>query len=281
MVAKSSAPAKVAARISNALKRFQPILTLALARDINESDTVMIVTDMLGEVFGYDKYHEVTSEHQIRGTFCDLAVEIEGKLRLLIEVKAVGMDLKEKHLRQAVNYAANQGMEWVVLTNGVNWQVFKIDFAKPIKEELVLEMNLLEMNPRNSETIDNLFLLSREGLGKAALPDFYTKKQATNRHVLGAIILSEPIVKVIRRELKRLNPEVKVRTDQIATVLMHEVLKREVVEGEKAEEARKKVAKMAGQKAPRKKQEAVAERVTGVPQAPVKVQEPTMIDEEE
>jgi len=58
----SQVPSKVAARLSAAIKRFQPVVASAKSRDANESDTVIIVTDMLSEVFGYDKYSEITSE---------------------------------------------------------------------------------------------------------------------------------------------------------------------------------------------------------------------------
>jgi hypothetical protein len=70
------------------------------------------IGDMLADVFGYDKYFEVTSEYAIRGTYCDLAIKLDGKLTTLIEVKAVGIDLKEQHIKQAVDYAANQGVDW-------------------------------------------------------------------------------------------------------------------------------------------------------------------------
>src|SRR5688572_22479634 len=99
---------KVATRIRDGLKRFQPIVAAAKARDLNESDTSIIVTDLLSEVFGYDKYSEVTREHAIRGTFCDLAIRLDNALALLIEVKAIGLDLKDAHIKQAVDYAANQ-----------------------------------------------------------------------------------------------------------------------------------------------------------------------------
>jgi hypothetical protein len=89
--------------------RLHSILASARARDVNESDTVVLVTDILQDVFGYDKYAEITSEHMIRGTFCDLAVKLDGHLSLLIEVKAIGLDLKEQFVKQAVDYAANQG----------------------------------------------------------------------------------------------------------------------------------------------------------------------------
>lgn len=41
-------------------------------------------------------------------------------------------------------------------------------------------------------------------------------------------------------------PEVRIETDQISAVLVNEVIKREVMEGEKAEEARRKISRVAG-----------------------------------
>lgn len=244
MATRSSVPAKVATRMTAALKRFQPILRSALDRDVNESDTASIVTDLLGELFGYDKYHEVTSEHMIRGTYCDLAITIEGKLCLLIEVKAIGLDLKEKHLRQAANYAANQGCEWVALTNGILWQVYKMDFGQHIREELVMEFNLQDLHTRNAGTLESLYPLTREGLAKSALTDYYIQKQATSRFVLGALVLSDPVVSAVKRELKKVSPGVRIANDEIRELLEREVLKREVTEGDKADEACKKVQRI-------------------------------------
>lgn len=236
-------PAKVSSRLKSSLKKFQPILKRAIDRDVNESDTVAIVTDILAEVFGYDKYHEVTSEHEIRGTYCDLAVEIDGKLQLLTEVKAIGLDLKEKHLRQAANYAANQGCKWVALTNGVSWQVYRMDFGQEIREELFIDLNLLEMNPNSSKDIGSLYPLTREGIVKSALEECFDQKQATSRFVLGALIVSDPVIKVIRRELRKISPGLKVNEDKLKEVIEREVLKREITESEKAAEAKKKVGR--------------------------------------
>jgi predicted type IV restriction endonuclease len=119
-------PARIADRLAAGLRRFQPIVASAKSRDVNESDTSMIITDILAELFGYDKYAEVTRELTIRGTHCDLATRIDGKFQMLIEVKAVGMELRDGHARQAVDYAANQGVEWVALTNSVVWKIFRV-----------------------------------------------------------------------------------------------------------------------------------------------------------
>ena len=110
---------KATERIAAGLKRFQPILTSAKTRDVNESDTVVIVTDVLQEIFGYDKYSEITSEHAIRGTFCDLAVTLDGAMAFLIEVKAIGLELKEQFVKQAPHQTDlnfNRSTTWSVLS---------------------------------------------------------------------------------------------------------------------------------------------------------------------
>lgn len=250
-------PKKVEARLAASLKYYQPILAAARARDANEPDTVTIVKDVLADLFGFDKYAELTGEHAIRGTYVDLAVKIDGRLELLVEVKAVGFELKEQHVKQAVDYAANQGVEWVVLTNGIRWRIYRVTFAKPIGQELVLEFDLIEMSHRTTAHLEWLYLLSREALTRAALPDFHTQRQATSRFMLGAVVLSDPIVEIVRRELRRIAPEVRIDTDEIRAALKSEVMKREVVEGDQADAARKKVARAVG-KALRAKAERAA-----------------------
>lgn len=239
-------PKKAAERIVAGLKRFQPILAAAKARDVGESDTVTIVTDMLAEIFGYDKYSEITSEYAIRGTFCDLAIKLDGVLQTLIEVKAIGLDLKDAHVKQAVDYAANQGVDWVLLTNGITWRVYRLIFAKPIDNELVIEIDFCSLNSRSQTDVDLLYLWCKEGWQRSVLGDFHTQKQALSRFFIGAMMLSQPVLEVIRRELKRVSPDVRIEVDQIRAVLAAEVIKRDVLEGDKADEARKKIAKAAG-----------------------------------
>ncbi|MDY0009843.1 MAG: type I restriction enzyme HsdR N-terminal domain-containing protein [Bdellovibrionales bacterium] len=247
-------PVKAAERVRNALKRFQPIIQSAKSRDVNESDTVVIVTDMLEYIFGYDKYTEITSEHAIRGTFCDLAVKLDGNVAFLAEIKAIGLELKEQHIKQAVDYAANQGVEWVCLTNGDEWRVYKLSFGKPINSELVVRFNLLALNSKNAADIDMLGLLAKEGWQKARLEQHHSVQQIVNKFTIGAVLLSEPVVSVVRRELRRLSAAVKVDDDEIKRYLKNDVIKREVLEGDKAVVARKQVAK-AEKKALRKARE--------------------------
>ena len=254
-------PTKVAARITAGIKRFQPILVSAKARDVNESDTVVIVADLLQEVFGYDKYSEITSEHLIRGTYCDLAVKIDGALAFLVEVKAIGLDLKESFVKQAVDYAANQGIEWVVLTNGILWRAYKIGFAKPISNELVLDLNLSTTNTRSEADLDLVFLLSKEGWQRSKIGEYHSQKEALSRFSIAALLMSDPVTETIRRELRRLTPGVRVELEDVRVVLENEVLKRDVLEGDKAATAKRLVSRSAGKPLRQSKSNGASDRL--------------------
>ena len=240
----ASIPKKVSERIYEGLKRFQPIIQAAKARDAGESDTVTIITDCLTEIFGYDKYSEVTSEHAIRGTYVDLAIKVNDQLLFLIECKAVGLTLNDKHLKQAVDYAANKGIDWVVLTNGQMWKVYKVTFTKPIDHELITEIDILSINHKKDEEVERLFILCKEGWQKSAIQDLYGQSQMLSRYTLGAALLSETVLETVRRELRKAFPDAGlVDIERIANTLSSEVIRREVLEGEKAEQAGKKFAR--------------------------------------
>lgn len=239
-----SIPKKVSDRFAKSVPGFQKVLVQARDRDVNEADTVTIITDVLATVLGYDKYSEVTSEQAIRGTYCDLAVQVEGAPKYLIEVKAIGLGLKENHLRQAVNYGANHGVPWVVLTNGIRWELYRIAFERPISHELVCAFDFDQLRARATEDQEKLFLLCREGQVRDAMGQFHQHTQMVNRFIVGAIVQSEAVTSVIRREIRRMSPDAKVTAEEVVA-LLPDVLKRDVMEGEQAKEAARKVARSA------------------------------------
>lgn len=239
----SNVPKKVVERFARTIPKFQRVIQIAKDRDVNESDTVAVLNDILGEVFGFEKYLEVTSELAIRGTFCDLALKVEGKVQFLIEAKAVGITLKDAHMKQACDYGANNGVQWIVLTNGIEWRLYRIRFEQPINYDLVCSFDFMTLNPKDEKDQDVLFLLTKEGLGKNAREDFYEKVQSVNRYVIGQLILADPVLDALRRELKKLSDGIKIEPEEIEAILRTEVIKREVVEGDQAEAAKARVNK--------------------------------------
>lgn len=196
-------PKTVEKRIRDGIKKYKPILKNAKIKDINEADTVTIVIDMLAEVCGYDKFLDITSEYAIKSSFCDLAIKLEEKIIFLIEVKAIGITLKNSHLHQAISYASTYGTDWVILTNGDYWQAHKVIFEKPIKTELAFDFSFLETD-KISKLIDFFFLLGKEGAKKSAIDAYHEESQLTSRYMIAQIIQTDPIIDLIRKKLKSL-----------------------------------------------------------------------------
>ena len=240
-------PKRIESRIKSGLKRFRPILDQARKADRSEEDTVTIVRDILAEMLGYDKYQDITGEYQIRGTYCDLAVKVDDKLRFLIEVKAVDRTLKESHLRQATDYAAKEGIEWVILSNGIEWRVHRMIFGQPVRHEHVFTLNVLGDDP---DLIEQLYMLSQEGARKRAIREFAAQVRALDRHSVAAAIISEPVLRVITRELRRAAPGVKINAEDVEDAIVHEVVKRDVMDSDEVRSAIKKLKKAATRRLP-------------------------------
>lgn len=260
-------PKKFVERVARCLKTYQSITESQRKRDVSEADTVTVVKDILADIFGYDKYAELTSEHAIRGTYCDLAIRIDGKLKFLIEVKAAALDLVENHLRQALNYGANQGVEWLVLTNGIDWQMHKVVFSQPIDREEVARFSLQNVSAHRQEDLQTLYLLAREGVTTDAINTFHQRAQMLNKFTVAQMLLSDSVVGVVRRELRRLFPDLKVTSEQIQELLWNEILKREVLEGEKVKEVQSRIKRAANKLAKAAARQAAAAGSTVPPDA--------------
>ena len=245
-------PAKVVTRLKEEVPKFQKVLTSARDRDINEADTVVIITDMLNDVFGMDKYSEVTREFAIKGTYVDLAVKLDGKIEYLIEVKAIGLDLRENHLRQAVDYAAKEGVKWVVLTNGIDWEVHRVIVSGQVSNERIVRFNFLDLTTRKDADLDMLFMLCRRGMAKDLIEDYFERQQACNKFTIGALLSSEPVVGIVRRTLRQLTPGLKITAEEIEQSIVNEVIKREVQFSEEGVEAQKKLRRAFAKQARKK-----------------------------
>lgn len=228
---------KVSDRLAQQLKKYQSILSEAKDRDVSESDTVVIIADMLADLLGYKKYVEITTEFAIRGTYVDLAVKVGSDVRFLLEAKAIGQALKENHVKQAIDYGANHGIEWIVLTNGAVWQVYKIHFRQPIDKSLIFEIDLLQTSAKNEQFIECFGNLSREGFTQSSMTAFFQQQQATSKFSIAALLTSEPMLQALRRELRKVSSSVKIEDDQLRAILQNDVLKRETVDGDEAKQA--------------------------------------------
>jgi predicted type IV restriction endonuclease len=189
-------------RVRSAVRRSMKPLADLIARDANEGDTRLLVTDFLCEGLGYDKYEDLTTEYQVKGEFADYGVRIAKQLVAFIEVKRCTTKLSARHLRQVEMYAVNEGVEWMMLTNGQVWQVWHLTAGLPVVLDLALEVDLLGEGTLGHKA-DGLFAISKEAFKRHVIDDLWKVKAATSAKTLASVILSDAVVEQIRKELRR------------------------------------------------------------------------------
>jgi hypothetical protein len=226
---------KALTKISEGIAHYRDILAAAKKRDVSESDTVVMIGDMLADIMGYEKYVEISTEFAVKGTYVDLCVKVGSEVHFLVEAKAIGVELKDTHVRQAVDYGANQGIEWAILTSGAVWRIYHIEFKKPISHTLVAEVDLLANPFKQDDAVEFFSNLCKDGFAKSQMEEFYEQQQATNKHSLAALLLTDDMLNELRLALRRLFPGVRVDAEALEYSLRNDVLKRELVDGEEAE----------------------------------------------
>lgn len=213
-------------RVKTAIRRYSKPLSDLVARDANEGDTRFLVTDFLTDGLGYDKYEDLTTEYAVKGEFADYGIRIEKQLVAFIEVKRVTTALGTKHLRQVEMYAVNEGVEWMILTNGVVWQAYHLTAGLPVLIDLALEVNMLSDDRGKA---DKLYYLSRESFRRRQIDELWRAKRATSPKSLAVVMCSPAVAKAMRQELKRQTGH-NVEEAEIIRLMRETVFRAEAVE---------------------------------------------------
>ena len=219
---------KIQERLRVGLRCFKLLLKAAKERDASRAATLAL--DLLSDLFGFDRYSEVTSELDNREAVYDFAIHSGNSVAMLIRISPVCSAPDDRYLLATAQHALLHGVEWIVLTNGIGWQVHHVEDTGKTRPEtpIVLAFDLSHMQPGRDSHIETLFLLTREGHKSAGLNHFRLRLEVTNRHYLGAMMLSDPVVTAVRRELRKLNPVLQITPLEIRENLAKGVLRPDV-----------------------------------------------------
>lgn len=188
--------------IRRPLKKLLPHLLKAQEENLNEADTIQRLVKFFEEVLGYDAMTEITHEKQVRYKYVDIAIKIDGAVRLLVEAKAAGTTLRrDRHIEQAERYAAEGNIRWVVLTNGVDWHLYHLSFEEGIEYERAFVVDLASDPAEKAAEL--LGLLHRQSIRKGEHEKFWKHYAALSPESIAKALFTEDALRFIRREIRR------------------------------------------------------------------------------
>ncbi len=187
--------------IKRSLKKILPHLLEAQEQNLNEADTVHRIVKVFEDVLGYNTLDEITRETQIRSKYVDVALKIDDVIRLLVEVKRAGVTLRDRHIEQAYSYASRNNFTWVLLTNGVVWNLYHLTFEEGIEYERAFSVDLRKDDL--DKVVASISVLHRNCIKSGGLDDFWQHQLALSPISIGKGIFHEDVLRNIRKEVRR------------------------------------------------------------------------------
>lgn len=154
--------------------------------------------------FCFNKYQDMTTEYRTSGDSIDYAIVLDGELFAPVEVRGVGRDLDLRNIQMARRLAAEEGAEWVVLTNGRMWRVYYLrpdeggGTPQPVE---IVDVDLLDEDAYESN-IDALFHITREAVEHGRLDALRSWREALEPESLAETLGSTEILTALCEELR-------------------------------------------------------------------------------
>lgn len=203
-------------RIKAALPKLKRTARLYADRHEAEADTRLLVVDIL-EALGWDQGTDLTGETRVRGDAMDFALSLKGDAVAAIEVKSSSVNLAERHLRQVEKYSADSGFEWMILTNGHEWQLYHLTYNRPLVVDLIATVDLFS-DARPAILAEDFAIFSKESFVKNFVGTKWETRIATSPDQLLSVLLSKEVVNTFRKQLRKKSGQL-LPLDETARVL--------------------------------------------------------------
>ena len=230
---------KARERIKKSLPKMKRLVEKGKTEEYKEADTRKIVNAAL-EFLGWDSFENITAEQMINSRYADYVIKTEDEQVFVIEVKQIGLKLKDTHLNQARQYAVDEGIDWIILTNGDDWQVYRTTLEGKIPvTKLVFKLSVTDDEMKPAQKTELLYLLSEEANRKKEIEDYYDKRVALSAENLADHILSDDVINKLRISIRNTTGQ-RLQNSEIAKALVTRLFREEKV----TDDHRKTIKKM-------------------------------------
>ena len=216
-------------RLLSGLKKYSQIMKQIQVRGLNERDTSEIVRMILGELFGYDAFFDVTSDVTVRGSGADYAIVCEGRVKILLVVKPFTVEPDASHLQRMSGTSTPHFVEWGVVTNANTWACYRLGVGPDRHPEDVFRATILDDTPCE-DSLKLFYLLTKEGLLDNSLLAYWEEVCVLHPSRIVQMLLAEESIGLLRREILRAT-SYKVDSSTLRKLLREKILRPETLRG--------------------------------------------------
>lgn len=178
------------------------------AQKCSENDVRHWCIKALETVLGY-KSSDIKTEYPALGGKIDIALMQDDRVFLVIECKGIRSPLNKSVRNQAAGYAVCCQAEWIVLTNGRNWKLYRIvpQQGKDPHFLEIFDVALLDEDGVSELDAENLYLLTSRAVFGSDLEKMSHLIACTSKKQLFKALESERVIKALRMEMASMYKE--------------------------------------------------------------------------
>ena len=190
-------------------------LDSSASQGLNETETRAHLIDPILDALGYRSLGEIRREVRLpdSGQFVDYLLTA-GRVRVVVEAKALRSGLTPRDASQLVGYCAMDGVRWALLTDGLRWEIFDIELPGNWQARRVAVVEISdESGSSSSRTHDWLALFAKDRLGVAE-EDLIKQARTERAQSLLDELLTDPsseAIEALTQALRNTGLEVKPR----------------------------------------------------------------------
>jgi len=189
--------------IRNGFRKLHPQLVEIAARNSSEEDIRIWCCNALVHALGYDQSKNIKTEVKVLGQSADIVLHQNDQVFLVIECKNTKSHLRSQVRDQAAGYAMNFSAEWIVITNGLIWKLYRV-IPQPGKDPKFIEVfdvALLDEDGVSEEDAENLYLISPRAVFCGDLEKKSHEVACTSKKRILRALESERVVKALKTQL--------------------------------------------------------------------------------
>jgi predicted Zn finger-like uncharacterized protein len=189
-------------KISDGFKQLHPRLVQISESTNKEEEVRHWCIDVLKVALGYSG-DDIEIQVPTLGKYTDIVLKKDGKAFLVIECKGIKSKLGRNVRFQAANYATSLSAEWIVVTNGQIWKLYRLR-PRPGQDPHFIEIfdvALLDEDGVSDSDATNLYLLTSRAVFGGDLEKRSHEVACITKKRIQQALDSERVIKALRLEL--------------------------------------------------------------------------------
>ncbi len=170
-------------------------------KQVDKPGRLRSVDGFLADVLDYAPMTEIRTEQRHGDARADRVVQVKGVRQFLVMAIAMAAIDRDERVRGAVQCGAQEGVDWVLLTDGKEFELYRVRSIDPPEARLVFSIDLRNADHDGTDP-DVLQYLHRNAAAYKGLEILWKKTIAMDPQSISNLIASMPVINYLQRTLR-------------------------------------------------------------------------------